>query len=739
MALCICGQGMSSNNNNKDGVVFGSSSSSITCNNCQRFIHLECANLLVHQAQETSVFYCQICRPYTGPSILKTITNHHRHNRNAENADQLPIQTGTPDFINYLKRSTSIPDARSMVDVKRMRGQQLTLKELILSGFDRPIVVETKNGLEMSMDSEFNLITACQYYSEDLIVDAIEVTRQIKVKTKLAYLLAQFKLGQDERQDVYAVRVNMSKNIKGEQFVQPRIVQRLSWVDMYWPDVPFKPLLSKYCFLSMRNAYNDFHIDVGGASAWYHIIEGEQTFYLIEPNSENLAHFEKWIKSENLHEIMFYRNVANVFKIKLTQGQTIFIPNGWIYSILTQDDTIAFGGYFLHSLNIATQLSINDFLKSLQKPGLDFPAYELTNWYAAPNILKLAKENLKNQPPKHLSMGIAALIEKLRFWLQRSKSKRSNNEQQQQQQQQLIPKAVNCSKIIRDLNRCLRKKKKINQNKNKDQIKLKSKDTIDHQQQQQSSSSQPFTLNPEETKIKDLVDTESSSNSNLKIKVNMKLAQDVIRRSMDDPYDLNSDQNVSNELLLFSKSKKKKKRQHDDELVKIIESTKREDDDYIYMDLDSPEDHQQNIDNDKIWKPGTSSTSTTTSSTAMNSNGNSSGKKYSKNSSQQSKMTTTTTTTTTMIGSSNAADIINKQQAKIEKHGQSSSSSSTTTTKLSTVETGGDIHHHHTQQQQQPPEKSSSSMAVNTMNKKYKKGLATPKQRLAKKLKMMSM
>ncbi|OTF76410.1 lysine-specific demethylase 7B-like protein, partial [Euroglyphus maynei] len=633
------------------------SSSSITCNNCQRYIHLECANLLVHQAQETSIFYCQICRPYTGPSILKTITNHHRHNRNAENADQLPIQTGTPDFINYLKRSTSIPDARSMIDVKRMRGQQLSLKELILSGFDRPIIVESKNGLEMSIDSEFNLSTVCKYYHEDLLVDAIEVTRQIKVKTKLSYLLAQFKLGHDERQDVYAFRVNMTKNIKGEQFIPPRIVQRLSWVDMYWPDVPFKPLLTKYCFLSMRNAYNDFHIDIGAASAWYHIINGEQTFYLIEPSDENLAHFEKWIKSENLHEIMFYRNVSNVFKVKLTEGQTIFIPNGWIYSILTHDDTVAFGGYFLHSLNIAKQLSVNDFLKSLQKPGLDFPAYELTNWYAAPNILKLAKENLKNQPPKHLSMGIAALIEKLRFWLIRSKSKRSTNEQQQQQ---LIPKAVNCSKIIRDLNRCLRKKKKNNQNNNnKDQIKLKSKDIIEHtsqQQQQQSSSTstQPFTLNPEETKIKDLVDAESSSNSNLKIKVNMKLAQDVIRRSMDDPYDLNSDQNVSKELLLFPKSKKKKKRQHDEELVKIIESTKREDDNYIYMDLDSPEDHQQNIDNDTIWKPGTTST-------AMNS----SGKKYSKNS--QSK---------TMIGSINA-DIINRQQAKaIEKHGQSSLSSS---------------------------------------------------------------
>lgn len=68
--------------------------SAITCANCQRAIHLSCANLLPHQAAELQAYYCCSCLPYTGPSIPKPITNSHRHNRVEPNPETLPIQTG---------------------------------------------------------------------------------------------------------------------------------------------------------------------------------------------------------------------------------------------------------------------------------------------------------------------------------------------------------------------------------------------------------------------------------------------------------------------------------------------------------------------------------------------------------------------------------------------------------------------------------------------------------------------
>uniref|UniRef100_A0A2I3T2S7 PHD finger protein 2 n=1 Tax=Pan troglodytes TaxID=9598 RepID=A0A2I3T2S7_PANTR len=67
-------------------------------------------------------------------------------------------------------------------------------------------------------------------------------------------------------------------------FVEPPdIVKKLSWVENYWPDDALlaKPKVTKYCLICVKDSYTDFHIDSGGASAWYHVLKGEKTFYLI--------------------------------------------------------------------------------------------------------------------------------------------------------------------------------------------------------------------------------------------------------------------------------------------------------------------------------------------------------------------------------------------------------------------------------------------------------------------------
>lgn len=431
-------------------------------------------------------------------------------------------------------------------DIRKMRGQQLSVKELVISGFDKPILIETKDGLEVVTPPGFSIDTLSQHYAANYCVEAIEVTRQIKVKLKLSYLLTQFTIFSSGRTDVFQAKLDLAeKENLSEQFSPPRIVRKLSWVDQYWPNVPFKPLLSKYCFITMENSFTDFHIDLGGASAWYHVIQGEQIFYLIEPTKENLGKFEHWLRSPS-KETMLFATTEKTYKSKVSTGETIFIPNGWIYAMMSPADSITFGGFFLHSLSISTQLAINDFLQTLNAPELAFPSYELTNWYAAPNILKLAKESFKNQPPKHLLEGIEALSEKLRQWLH--KSKRDDSAEGS-----IVPKAINCSKLVRDLNICVRSAKSKNISAKEKttgsgtspaggNIKaVKSKAHHHHHQQAGESgttSGLPL-LDPDETRIKDLVKHNSSSkggsgrsdegSSALKITFNMKLAQDVIR------------------------------------------------------------------------------------------------------------------------------------------------------------------------------------------------------------------
>lgn len=36
------------------------------------------------------------------------------------------------------------------------------------------------------------------------------------------------------------------------------------------------PKVQKYCLMSVRGCYTDFHIDFGGTSVWYHVLRGKK-------------------------------------------------------------------------------------------------------------------------------------------------------------------------------------------------------------------------------------------------------------------------------------------------------------------------------------------------------------------------------------------------------------------------------------------------------------------------------
>ena len=52
----------------------------------------------------------------------------------------------------------------------------------------------------------------------------------------------------------------------------------LGRVTNYWPENTgdtrtfIRPEVQKYCLMSVKNSYTDFHIDFGGTSVWYHVL-----------------------------------------------------------------------------------------------------------------------------------------------------------------------------------------------------------------------------------------------------------------------------------------------------------------------------------------------------------------------------------------------------------------------------------------------------------------------------------
>ena len=126
------------------------------------------------------------------------------------------------------------------------------------------------------------------------------------------------------------------------------------------PSSPYsKPHVQKYCLMSVKDSYTDFHIDFGGTSVWYHVIKvrlswhlclqrklllpcfylmfppfpllpskGEKVFYLIPPTEMNMLLYEQWVSSANQSEIFFGSKVEKCYMCRVLPGNTLFIPTG---------------------------------------------------------------------------------------------------------------------------------------------------------------------------------------------------------------------------------------------------------------------------------------------------------------------------------------------------------------------------------------------------------------------------
>lgn len=57
-------------------------------------------------------------------------------------------------------------------------------------------------------------------------------------------------------------------------------------------------------------------------------------------------------------DIFFGDTVDQCSRIYLEDGNTFFIPTGWIHAVYTPEDSLVFGGNFLHSFGIEKQLRV---------------------------------------------------------------------------------------------------------------------------------------------------------------------------------------------------------------------------------------------------------------------------------------------------------------------------------------------------------------------------------------------
>ncbi|XP_061541708.1 lysine-specific demethylase 2A [Phycodurus eques] len=288
--------------------------------------------------------------------------------------------------------------------VKHMEGKDFTFEYIQREGLRDPIIFEKDEGLGIQMpDSDFSVSDVKVFVGSRRIVDVMDVNTQKGIEMSMAQWRRYYETPPSEREKLYNVISLEFSHTRLENLVQrPASVDLIDWVDNMWPrhlkerqrdstnaiiDMHY-PKVQKYCLMSVQGCFTDFHIDFGGTSVWYHILRGGKVFWLIPPSPQNLEMYENWVLSGKQGDIFLGDKCHDCQRIELKQGNTFMIPSGWIHAVYTPEDTLVFGGNFLHSFNIPMQLNIYSIEDRTRVPAkFRYPFYYEMCWYVLERYL----------------------------------------------------------------------------------------------------------------------------------------------------------------------------------------------------------------------------------------------------------------------------------------------------------------------------------------------------------------
>ncbi|ODN73048.1 hypothetical protein L202_08443 [Cryptococcus amylolentus CBS 6039] len=328
----------------------------------------------------------------------------------------------------------------------------------IFHGPDRtPLIIRPSDGgfssLGGHLPSSITVRDIARLVGPEKLVDVIDVASQQSASWPLeawAEYLAPpeteegVKEREKERRKVYnIISLEISDTELAKLVKPPRIVREIDWVDNFWDfglgkkakgkgkakaqaqavkvedgdgmgreeedDIANAkrnstvdyPKVQLYCLMGMKGAWTDWHVDFAASSVYYTIHSGAKVFFFIKPTEANLKAYAKWSGSyEEQSNTWLGDWVDHVYRVELRAGDTMIIPTGYIHAVYTPVDTIVFGGNFLHSYNLDTQLQLRQIEIDTKVPQrFRFPNFDRLCWYVAIKHLNLFRSLHPLRPP----------------------------------------------------------------------------------------------------------------------------------------------------------------------------------------------------------------------------------------------------------------------------------------------------------------------------------------------------
>ncbi|KAF9496072.1 Clavaminate synthase-like protein [Pleurotus eryngii] len=390
----------------------------VRCDACKAWYHWRCAG----NGGEVETIDKWFCGPCLEADPKRTITVKgpaRKSSRKRTQRDYANLNAGVgsdPSRWTRLMEGKAIKNAR----FKHMHGSEVGVEwlEEDEQAMTEPIIIDNPEGLGMQMPaSDFTVSDVADIVGEDHPVEVIDVSTQ---STSPGWTLRRwadyYEQEPSAREKVLnVISLEVSGTPLADQILPPRIVRELDWVENFWPNTRkgkghTYPKVQLYCLMGVTNAWTDWHVDFAGSSVYYHIIRGSKVFYFIKPTATNLAAYERWSGSEIQNHAWLGDLVDEVVKVELTAGNTMIIPTGWIHAVHTPMDTLVFGGNFLHSYNVSTQLRVRNIEITTGVPKkFRFPMFAKLCWYVGEKYLRDLK-NKEEFPPRVLA-SIAALAD----------------------------------------------------------------------------------------------------------------------------------------------------------------------------------------------------------------------------------------------------------------------------------------------------------------------------------------
>ncbi|KAF9532383.1 jumonji superfamily protein [Crepidotus variabilis] len=416
----------------------------IECDSCNTWYHWRCAGN-GEDVDNIAKWYCADCTKADSSRVVTLKAPTRKSSRKRTQRDYASLDSGIGSDPNRWLRLME-KKAIKKDPFKRMKGNELdSWLEDDETAFREPIVIEDPEGLGMKMPPEgLTVEHVAEYIGEDQPVEVVDVASQSSSPGwNLGKWADYIELEPSKRDKILnVISLEISGTELANMILPPKFVRDLDWVENFWPGTKKNkqnnyPKVQLYCLMGVANAWTDWHIDFAGSSVYYHIHHGSKVFYFIRPTPANLAAYEKWSGSELQYTTWLGDMCDDVYKVELVQGNTMIIPSGWIHAVHTPVDTLVFGGNFLHSYDVPTQLRVREIEIATQVPKkFRFPLFSKLCWYVCDKYLRDLKSAAGVSLPTRVLNGIVALSE---FLVSEARILETGSDQAKKETKEQIP------------------------------------------------------------------------------------------------------------------------------------------------------------------------------------------------------------------------------------------------------------------------------------------------------------